>query len=138
MFSNFHCQGHRVMQFLQLTIIAFSVPPVSVLMNSRFLVFAISNAKTINLVVEKQGKKHYFFSLVETSLFCFRYHYNVADARLAQHVERGNADGLLISSVSSCSNLWALIMDAGTGFTNQIYELSTQFLHKVGFLYTEN
>ncbi|KNA14903.1 hypothetical protein SOVF_103060 [Spinacia oleracea] len=59
-----------------------------------------------------------------------RYHYNVADARLAQHVERGNADGLLISSVSSCSNLWALIMDAGTGFTNQIYELSTQFLHK--------
>lgn len=59
-----------------------------------------------------------------------RYHYNVADARLAQHVERGNADGLLISSVASCSNLWALIMDAGTGFTQQIYELSTQFLHK--------
>ncbi|KAM7523221.1 hypothetical protein LguiA_013123 [Lonicera macranthoides] len=28
-----------------------------------------------------------------------RYHYNMADARLAQHVERGNADGLLISSV---------------------------------------
>ncbi|CAO2832897.1 unnamed protein product [Amaranthus hypochondriacus] len=59
-----------------------------------------------------------------------RYHYNVADARLAQHVERGNADGLLISSVASCSNLWALIMDAGTGFTHQIYELSSQFLHK--------
>ncbi|XP_057539049.1 casein kinase 1-like protein HD16 [Amaranthus tricolor] len=59
-----------------------------------------------------------------------RYHYNVADARLAQHVERGNADGLLISSVASCSNLWALIMDAGTGFTQQIYELSSQFLHK--------
>ncbi|GMH11522.1 hypothetical protein Nepgr_013363 [Nepenthes gracilis] len=59
-----------------------------------------------------------------------RYHYNVADARLAQHVERGNADGLLISSVASCSNLWALIMDAGTGFTNQIYELSPFFLHK--------
>nr|XP_043610247.1 casein kinase 1-like protein HD16 [Erigeron canadensis] len=59
-----------------------------------------------------------------------RYHYNVADARLAQHVERGNADGLLISSVSSCSNLWALIMDAGTGFTSQVYELSPFFLHK--------
>uniref|UniRef100_A0A803KLY0 non-specific serine/threonine protein kinase n=1 Tax=Chenopodium quinoa TaxID=63459 RepID=A0A803KLY0_CHEQI len=59
-----------------------------------------------------------------------RYHYNVADGRLAQHVERGNADGLLISSVASCSNLWALIMDAGTGFSHQIYELSTQFLHK--------
>ncbi|ONH99102.1 hypothetical protein PRUPE_6G011900 [Prunus persica] len=59
-----------------------------------------------------------------------RYHYNVADARLAQHVERGIQDGLLISCVSSCSNLWALIMDAGTGFTNQVYELSPFFLHK--------
>ncbi|MED6134653.1 Casein kinase 1-like protein hd16 [Stylosanthes scabra] len=59
-----------------------------------------------------------------------RYHYNVADARLAQHVERGIADGLLISCVSSCSNLWALIMDAGTGFTNQVYKLSPFFLHK--------
>ncbi|XP_074321378.1 casein kinase 1-like protein HD16 [Silene latifolia] len=59
-----------------------------------------------------------------------RYHYNVADARLEQHVERGNTDGLLISSVASCSNLWALIMDAGTGFTHQIYELSPHFLHK--------
>ncbi|KAF3444433.1 hypothetical protein FNV43_RR14125 [Rhamnella rubrinervis] len=59
-----------------------------------------------------------------------RYHYNVADARLAQHVERGMADGLLISCVASCSNLWALIMDAGTGFTTQVYELSPFFLHK--------
>ncbi|CAH1438010.1 unnamed protein product [Lactuca virosa] len=59
-----------------------------------------------------------------------RYHYNVADARLSQHVERGNADGLLISCVSSCSNLWALIMDAGTGFSSQVYELSPFFLHK--------
>ncbi|KAJ9183116.1 hypothetical protein P3X46_007022 [Hevea brasiliensis] len=59
-----------------------------------------------------------------------RYHYNVADGRLAQHVEKGIADGLLISSVASCSNLWALIMDAGTGFTNQVYELSPSFLHK--------
>lgn len=59
-----------------------------------------------------------------------RYHYNVADARLAQHVERGIADGLLISCVASCTNLWALIMDAGTGFTHQVYELSPFFLHK--------
>ncbi|XP_057955630.1 casein kinase 1-like protein HD16 [Malania oleifera] len=59
-----------------------------------------------------------------------RYHYNVADARLAQHVEKGNADGLLISCVASCTNLWALIMDAGTGFTSQVYELSPFFLHK--------
>ncbi|KAH7560422.1 hypothetical protein JRO89_XS10G0013700 [Xanthoceras sorbifolium] len=64
------------------------------------------------------------------SVYNARYHYNVADARLAQHIERGMADGLLISSVASCSNLWALIMDAGTGFTSQVYELSPFFLHK--------
>lgn len=59
-----------------------------------------------------------------------RYHYNVADARLGQHVSRGNEDGLFISSVASCSNLWALIMDAGTGFISQVHELSPYFLHK--------
>ncbi|KAJ6844937.1 casein kinase 1-like protein HD16 [Iris pallida] len=59
-----------------------------------------------------------------------RYHYNVADVRLAQHVERGNEDGLLISCVANCANLWALIMDAGTNFSSQVYELSPYFLHK--------
>ncbi|XP_050212334.1 casein kinase 1-like protein HD16 [Mercurialis annua] len=59
-----------------------------------------------------------------------RYHYNVADLRLSQHIEKGTEDGLFISSVASCSNLWALIMDAGTGFTAQVYELSPYFLHK--------
>ncbi|KAM0006326.1 putative protein kinase CK1-CK1-Pl family [Helianthus debilis subsp. tardiflorus] len=59
-----------------------------------------------------------------------RYHYNVSDERLAQHIERGNADGLLISSVASSSNLWAVIMDAGTGYSSQVYELSPIFLHK--------
>ncbi|OAY76608.1 Casein kinase I isoform delta-like [Ananas comosus] len=59
-----------------------------------------------------------------------RYHYNVADARLAQHIEKGNQDGLYISAVASCSNLWALIMDAGTGYNAQVYELSQFFLHK--------
>ncbi|KAJ9546658.1 hypothetical protein OSB04_019201 [Centaurea solstitialis] len=59
-----------------------------------------------------------------------RYHYNVADARLSQHIEKGNEDGLFISCVASCSNLWALIMDAGTGFTSQVYQLSPMFLHK--------
>lgn len=51
--------------------------------------------------------------------------------RLSQHIEKGNEDGLFISCVASCSNLWALIMDAGTGFTAQVYELSPCFLHKV-------
>lgn len=60
-----------------------------------------------------------------------RYHYNVADSRLRQHVEKGNEDGLYISCVASALNLWALIMDAGTGFTSQVYELSAVFLHKV-------
>ncbi|CAM0882778.1 unnamed protein product [Alopecurus aequalis] len=59
-----------------------------------------------------------------------RYHYNVADSRLVQHIEKGNEDGLFISCVSSCSNLWALIMDAGTGFSSQVYELSPHFIHK--------
>ncbi|KAK4358443.1 hypothetical protein RND71_020672 [Anisodus tanguticus] len=59
-----------------------------------------------------------------------RYHYNVADERLSQHIEKGNDNGLFISSVTSCSNLWALIMDAGTGFSDQVYKLSPCFLHK--------
>uniref|UniRef100_A0ACD5VL15 Uncharacterized protein n=1 Tax=Avena sativa TaxID=4498 RepID=A0ACD5VL15_AVESA len=59
-----------------------------------------------------------------------RYHYNVADSRLEPHIDKGNEDGLFISSISSCSNLWALIMDAGTGFSSQVYELSPHFLHK--------
>ncbi|OMP01824.1 hypothetical protein COLO4_11570 [Corchorus olitorius] len=56
---------------------------------------------------------------VEEYFLKVRYHYNVAEARLAQHVEKGIADGLLISCVASCTSLWALIMDAGTGFTSQ-------------------
>uniref|UniRef100_A0ACD5W3D5 Uncharacterized protein n=1 Tax=Avena sativa TaxID=4498 RepID=A0ACD5W3D5_AVESA len=59
-----------------------------------------------------------------------RYHYNVADSRLEPHIDKGNEDGLFISSISSYSNLWALIMDAGTGFSSQVYELSPHFLHK--------
>uniref|UniRef100_A0A0E0BYM9 non-specific serine/threonine protein kinase n=2 Tax=Oryza meridionalis TaxID=40149 RepID=A0A0E0BYM9_9ORYZ len=62
-----------------------------------------------------------------------RYHYNVSDDRLAPHIQKGNEDGLFISSVSSCSNLWALIMDAGTGFTAQVHELSHYFLHKQSY-----
>ncbi|KAK9102325.1 hypothetical protein Sjap_019579 [Stephania japonica] len=59
-----------------------------------------------------------------------QYHYNVADARLVQHIEKGNEDGLFISCVASCTNLWAVIMDAGTGFTAQVYQLSNQFFNK--------
>ncbi|KAK4482016.1 hypothetical protein RD792_012933 [Penstemon davidsonii] len=59
-----------------------------------------------------------------------RYHYNVSDERLCQHIDKGTEDGLFISCVASSQNLWALIMDAGTGFSSQVYELSPLFLHK--------
>uniref|UniRef100_A0A7N0V731 non-specific serine/threonine protein kinase n=1 Tax=Kalanchoe fedtschenkoi TaxID=63787 RepID=A0A7N0V731_KALFE len=59
-----------------------------------------------------------------------RYHYNVGDTRLSQHIQKGLEDGLFISSVSSCANLWALIMDAGTGFVSQVYQLLPVFLPK--------
>ncbi|KAJ7011884.1 hypothetical protein NC653_002088 [Populus alba x Populus x berolinensis] len=59
-----------------------------------------------------------------------RYHYNVADARLGQHIEKGNEDGLFVSSVASYQNLWAIIMDAGTNYSAQVYELSPYFLRK--------
>ena len=49
-----------------------------------------------------------------------RYHYNVANTRVEQHVEKGNVDGLYISSVACCHELWGLIMDAGTGFQQQV------------------
>ncbi|KAK9100894.1 hypothetical protein Scep_024324 [Stephania cephalantha] len=57
-----------------------------------------------------------------------RYHYNVADARLCQHVDKAKEDGLYISCVASSKNLWAVILDAGTGFTSQVYQLSPIFL----------
>uniref|UniRef100_A0A7C9D3G2 non-specific serine/threonine protein kinase n=1 Tax=Opuntia streptacantha TaxID=393608 RepID=A0A7C9D3G2_OPUST len=59
-----------------------------------------------------------------------RYHYNVADMRLYSHIQKGIEDGLFISSVACCLDLWAVILDATTGFTPQVYELSPYFLHK--------
>ncbi|KAK9683815.1 hypothetical protein RND81_10G166700 [Saponaria officinalis] len=66
-----------------------------------------------------------------------RYHHNVMEDRIDQHVEKGFNDGLCISSVASFSNLWALIMDAGTGFGTQVYKISPLFLDKVIFLRVE-
>ncbi|GAV79502.1 LOW QUALITY PROTEIN: Pkinase domain-containing protein/Aldedh domain-containing protein [Cephalotus follicularis] len=59
-----------------------------------------------------------------------RYHYNVMDLKLDQHVDKGRSDGLYISCVASSTNLWAIVMDGGTGFTSQVYELSPIFLPK--------
>ncbi|KAL5817839.1 hypothetical protein ACOSQ3_026217 [Xanthoceras sorbifolium] len=59
-----------------------------------------------------------------------RYHYSVLDSRLHQHVAKGSEDGYYISCVAFANNLWAIFMDARTGFTSQVYELSSSFLHK--------
>jgi hypothetical protein len=89
--------------------------------DSHFYLFSLIIYYCLNLIVK------YIAS------FVFRYHYNVADSRLHQHIEKGNQDGLYISSVASSANFWALIMDAGTGFCSQVYELSHVFLHKVHY-----
>ncbi|KAI3436643.1 hypothetical protein D9Q98_006059 [Chlorella vulgaris] len=60
-----------------------------------------------------------------------RYHYNVSNHRLDVHVSKGFDDGLYISSVCACGDLWAIIMDAGTGFTQQVYRVAPRsFLPK--------
>ncbi|KAK6161904.1 hypothetical protein DH2020_001745 [Rehmannia glutinosa] len=63
-----------------------------------------------------------------------RYHYNVTDEGLVQHIAKGDDDGLFITSVASFSNLWALVMDAGANFSTQVYTLSPCFLQKELFL----
>ncbi|CAL9168412.1 unnamed protein product [Musa hybrid cultivar] len=47
---------------------------------------------------------------------------------IAQYIMIGKQDGLFVSCVASCLNRWAIVMDSGTGFTAQVYELSEQFL----------
>ncbi|KAL6782597.1 MUT9 [Auxenochlorella protothecoides x Auxenochlorella symbiontica] len=53
-----------------------------------------------------------------------RYHYNVSNHRLDVHVAKGYADGLYISCVCAAGELWAIIMDAGTGFGDQVYRVA--------------
>lgn len=59
-----------------------------------------------------------------------RYHYNVADVRLDSHIEKGIHDGMYISSVASSQSLWSLVMDTGTGFSDQVYQQSANFFNK--------
>ncbi|KAL5066674.1 hypothetical protein RYX36_017561 [Vicia faba] len=59
-----------------------------------------------------------------------RYHYNLSDGRLLQHIEKGISDKFRITCVSCCSNLWALIMDDETNYTDQVCKLSPSFLPK--------
>ncbi|GMP94946.1 hypothetical protein CsSME_00044193 [Camellia sinensis var. sinensis] len=53
----------------------------------------------------------------------------MTDERLSLHIEKGKGDGLFISSVASSSNLWALIMDNGTGIYAQEW-IMEQWEHK--------
>ncbi len=52
-----------------------------------------------------------------------RYHYNVTTARLLVHVQKGWEENLFISSVACSQNMWGIVMDAGTLFTQQIYKV---------------
>ena len=52
-----------------------------------------------------------------------RYHYNVSTQRLLVHVQKGWEDGLFVTCVASCDDLWAIVMDAGTEYTQQIYKV---------------
>lgn len=52
-----------------------------------------------------------------------RYHYNVTTARLLVHVQKGWEENLFISSVACSQNMWGIVMDAGTQFTQQIYKV---------------
>jgi len=59
-----------------------------------------------------------------------RYHYNVADARVEQHISKGLEDGLQVTAVACYSDLWALIMDASNDFSEQVFTISPEFLPK--------
>ena len=39
------------------------------------------------------------------------------------HVQKGWEDGLFVTCVASCDDLWAIVMDAGTEYTQQIYKV---------------
>ncbi|KAG7580582.1 hypothetical protein ISN44_As08g003660 [Arabidopsis suecica] len=59
-----------------------------------------------------------------------RFHHNVSNSRLHHHVDKANKDGLFISCVASEANLWAFVVDKGTGFTSQVYKVTSVFLPK--------
>lgn len=48
-------------------------------------------------------------------------------------MESGFNAGLQISSVGCCQERWTVIMDAGTGFVGQEYNISSQFPNRVSF-----
>ncbi|THU49682.1 hypothetical protein C4D60_Mb06t12110 [Musa balbisiana] len=85
-----------------------------------------------------------------------RYHYNVADARLAQHVERGNEDGTQytqqsykvsesfpfkwinkkwkegfhVTSMATAGTRWGIVMSRNAGFSDQRLDLFALLSHR--------
>ncbi|XP_048133651.1 casein kinase 1-like protein HD16 [Rhodamnia argentea] len=54
--------------------------------------------------------------------------YNVDDVDLPLCIEEARADGMYVSSVASHLDLWAVVMDSGTGFTDQVHTIAPDFL----------
>ena len=56
----------------------------------------------------------------------------MSTSRLLVHVQKGWEDGLFVTCVASCDDLWAIVMDAGTEYSQQIYKVHpNSFLPKV-------
>ena len=59
-----------------------------------------------------------------------RHHHDVDAAALQRCVDEGDEKGLLVTQVSCARNRWTLVMESDTGFGNQCWELSKEFLPK--------
>jgi len=57
----------------------------------------------------------------------------VDNVNLPLFIEEARAEGIYVSSVASRLNLWAVVMDSGTGFTAQVHTISPEFLPQVAF-----
>ncbi|KAF8010159.1 hypothetical protein BT93_J0955 [Corymbia citriodora subsp. variegata] len=73
---------------------------------------------------ESQWIVNYNAHLPMKQRFCTAVH----DLNLPLQAEKICVDGMFVSSVAFCSNLWILIMDDCTGFTAQARYLSPEFL----------
>ncbi|KAL3746791.1 hypothetical protein ACJRO7_015691 [Eucalyptus globulus] len=54
--------------------------------------------------------------------------HNLDNVRLTSCIWKAYADGMYVSSAASRLNLWAVVMNSGTGFTPQVHTISPRFL----------
>lgn len=59
-----------------------------------------------------------------------RYRCNVVDAEVKQHINKGLEDGFQVTAVACCNDLWSLIMDASSVYSEQIFTVSQELLPK--------